>query len=92
MDVERRDFGEEPLRQGLEMWISFSPSVVEWAVQPMRHGTLSSKIQAAAADVFSWMWTFARGVVAIKLHGMSIKYEIPAAGSCARAYNLVRDK
>ncbi len=52
-------------------------------------GCLSSKMQAAATDLFSWMRTFARGAVGIKLHGMSIEYEIPAAGSCARAYNLV---
>ena len=29
---ERRDFGEEPPRQGLETWISFSPSIVEGTV------------------------------------------------------------
>jgi len=52
LDIERRDFREEPPRQGLETWISFSPSIVEWADQPMRHGSLSSKIQATAADVF----------------------------------------
>ncbi len=46
-------------------------------------------MKAAAADLFSWMWTLARGAVGIKLHGMSIEYEIPAAGSYARAYNLV---
>ena len=58
-------------------------------MRPMRHGCLGSKMQAAAADVFSWMWTFARGAVGIKLYGMSFEYEIPAAGSCARVYNLV---
>lgn len=43
-----RAFGEEPSRQGLETQILFSPSIVDCAVQPMRH---SSKIQATAADV-----------------------------------------
>jgi len=55
----------------------------------MHHICLSSKMQAAAADLSGWMWTFARGAVGIKLRGISIEYEIPAAGSCARAYNLV---
>jgi len=89
LGVERRDVGEDPPRQGLETWISSSPSIVEWAVQPMHHICLSSKMQAAAADLSGWMWTFARGAVGIKLRGISIEYEIPAAGSCARAYNLV---
>ncbi len=82
-------FGEEPPRQGLETWISLTPSIVEWAVQPMRHGSLSSKVQADAADLFNWMWTFARGAVGIKLHVMLIEYELPAAGSCARVCNMV---
>ena len=62
---ERRDLGEESPRQGLEMWISFSPSIVECVVQLMRHGSLSSKIQAAAADVFDRTWTSARGNQAV---------------------------
>jgi hypothetical protein len=56
-------FGEEPPRQGLETWISSSPSIVECAVQPIRHGSLSSKIQAAAADASDRMRTSARGAV-----------------------------
>ena len=79
---ERRDFGEEPPRQGLETWISFLPSIVECVVQPMRHSSLSSKIQTAAADVFDRIWTSARGAVGIKLHGMLIQYEAPVDGSC----------
>lgn len=66
--------------QGLETWILFTPSIVECAVQPMRHGSLSSKIQAAAADVFDRMWTSERGAVGTMLHGISIEYEPPVEG------------
>ena len=52
---EKRDFGEEPPRQGLETAILFSPSIVDCVVQPMRHDSLSPKVQAAAADVFDRM-------------------------------------
>lgn len=89
---EKRDSGEEPLRQGLETWILFSPSIVECAVQAMRHGSLSSKIQTAVADLFDRMWTSERGAVRIMLYGMSIEYEAPVDGSCTRTCLLTWDE
>jgi hypothetical protein len=79
---EKRDFGEEPPRQGLETWISFSPSIAECAVQPMRHGSLSSQIQAAAADVLDRMWTSLRGAGGTKLQRMPIRSERSAYMGC----------
>lgn len=58
----------------------------------MRHDSLSSKVQAAAADVFDRMWTCARGAMGIMLHRMSIKYEAPVDGSCAGACLLTCDE
>jgi len=72
---EKRDFEEEPPRQGLETWILFSPSIVDCVVQPMRHGIFSSKVQDVAADVFNRMWTCAKGEVGIMLHEMLIGYK-----------------
>ncbi len=61
---------------------SHPPNIVECAVQPMRHSSLSSKVQAIAADVFDRMWTYARGAVEIMLHGMAIEYEVPGWERC----------
>jgi len=49
---ETRGFSKAPPKLNLETWTLFSPRIVEWALQPIRHGSLSSKIQAAVADVF----------------------------------------
>ncbi len=89
---EKRDFEEEPLKQGLETWILFSPSIVECAVQAMRHGSLKTKIEAAIADLFDRMWTSERDAVGIMLHGMSIEYETPLDGSCTRTCLLTCDE
>lgn len=59
----------------LETWISFSPSIVKCVVQPIFHGSFSSKVQATAADVFDQMQTSARGGVRIKLHRILIEHE-----------------
>ena len=80
---EKQDFGENPPKQRLETWILFSPSIVDRVVHSMRHDNLSSKVQAAAADVFDRIWTCARGAIGIMLHRMSIEYEAPVDGSCA---------
>jgi len=61
-------------------------------VHPIRHGSLSSKVQVAAADVFDRMWTCARGAMGIMLHRISIEYEAPVDGSCAGAWLLTCDE
>ena len=60
---EGREVRNAPSRLGLETWISFSPSIVKCVVQSIRHASLSSKIQAAAADVFDRIWTSVGGAV-----------------------------
>lgn len=79
---EKRDFGENSSRQRLKTWILFSSSIVNRVIHSMRHDDLSSKVQAAATDVFDRMWTCARDAIGIMLHSMSIEYEAPVNGSC----------
>lgn len=89
---ERRAFGEEPSRQGLETQISFSPSIVDCAVQPMRHSSLSSKIQATAADVVDRNWTSPSGTGENKFKQDADAQKTLSshtAGSCAWARNLM---
>lgn len=57
---KRQAFKKESLRQRLKTWISFLSSIVECVIQSMHHDSLSSKIQAAAADMFNWIWTSER--------------------------------
>lgn len=78
---EKRDFREESLKQGLETTILFSPSIVNYVIQSMRLDNLSPKVQAAATDVFDWMWMCGGGAVGIMLHKMSIECETLVDGS-----------
>lgn len=101
---ERRALGEEPPRKGLKTRISFSPSIVECAAQLMRHGRLSSEIQAAGADVFDRVWASPSGPGETRLHkdadaqgtlnshGTWLKCEGATAGSCAWACNSIWDE
>ncbi len=89
---EKRDFGEEPPRQGLETGILFSPSIADCVVQPMRLDSLSPKVQAAVAAVFDRMWMCGGGAIGIMLRRMSIEYEALVDGSCAGACLLTCDE
>lgn len=53
LNVERRDFGEEPLRQGFETWISF---IVEHSgVGSAADASCESRLEYASCWYFKWL-------------------------------------